>query len=323
MKLRNLAPIAAALLLAACQSAPPPPRVAAQPRYTGPAQGIDLPTDASDALNEIRDSKLDFVARYYRSPISRWPTLTAAEAQRLSGLGVNIVAVWESHSHDPAYFTYQTGYSDALTAYAQAKGIGQPAGSAIYFAVDYNARGSDIAGPIQQYFRGVSAGLAAAGGGRSEYRVGVYGSGAVCDAMKRAGLAQYAWLTGSVAWAGTMNYQDWNIRQGGHFSVLSFNHDSDEAKGDYGGFRTAGAGTVPTFAAAPAVAAVAPAPVAAANAPAAVSAPAAPVVAADAAPATVAAAQPAAQDVAGPVEIVVPEAPHEGTWATIAAMFSL
>ncbi len=59
-----------------------------------PAQGIDLPTDASDALNDIRDSKLDFVARYYRSPTSRWPTLTAAEAQRLSSLGVKIIAVW-------------------------------------------------------------------------------------------------------------------------------------------------------------------------------------------------------------------------------------
>jgi hypothetical protein len=255
--------------------------------------------------------------------MSRWPTLSAEEARTVSANGMKLVAVWEYLSNRPEHFSYERGYGDALTAYQQARAIGQPPGSAIYFAVDYNAHGSDIAGPIQQYFRGVSAGLAAAGGGRSEYRVGVYGSGAVCDAMKRAGLAQYAWLTGSVAWAGTMNYQDWNIRQGGHFSVLSFNHDSDEAKGDYGGFRTAGAGTVPAVAAAPAVAAVAPAPVAAASAPAPVSAPAAPVVAADAAPATVAAAQPAAQDVAGPVEIVVPEAPHEGTWATIAAMFSL
>lgn len=95
------------------------------------AQGIDLPTDASNALNEIRDSKLDFVARYYRSPASRWPPLTAIEAQRLSSVGVNIVAVWEWHSHDPAYFSYASGYSDAISAYTQAKAVGQPAGSAI------------------------------------------------------------------------------------------------------------------------------------------------------------------------------------------------
>ena len=221
------------LLLAACHNQP---TVTHQSRKL-PAQGIDLPTDASNALNDIRDSKLDFVARYYRSPTSRWPTLTAAEAQRLSSLGVKIVAVWEWHSHDPAYFSHASGYSDAISAYTQAKAVGQPAGSAIYFAVDYNAPSSDISGAIDQYFRGVAAGLAAAGNGRSEYKVGVYGSGAVCDAVRRAGLAQYTWLTNSTSWTGTLNYDDWNIRQGGHFSVLSFDHDSNEAKDDYGGFR--------------------------------------------------------------------------------------
>jgi hypothetical protein len=210
-----------------------------------PAQGIDLPTDASNALNDIRDSKLDFVARYYRSPTSRWPTLTAAEAQRLSSLAVKIVAVWEWHSHNPAYFSYTSGYSDAISAYTQAKAVGQPAGSAIYFAVDYNAPSSDISGAIDQYFRGVAAGLAAAGNGRSEYKIGVYGSGAVCEAMRRAGLAQYTWLTNSTSWAGTLNYDDWNIRQGGHFSVLSFDHDSNEAKDDYGGFRVTTADAPP------------------------------------------------------------------------------
>jgi cytoskeletal protein RodZ len=81
-------------------------------------------------------------------------------------------------------------------------------------------------------------------GGRPEYKIGVYGSGAVCQAMKQAGLAQYTWLTNSTAWAGTLNYDDWNIRQGGHFSVLSFDHDSNEARDDYGGFRVASAGPV-------------------------------------------------------------------------------
>jgi hypothetical protein len=231
--------------------------VVQQPQNTMALQGIDMPMDASDALNEIRDSKIDFVARYYRSPQSRWPTLTAGEAQRLSALGVNIVTVWEWHSHDPAYFSYNSGYADAISSHNQARAVGQPPGSAIYFAVDYNARSTDIAGPVEQYFRGVNAGLAAAGRGRPEYKVGVYGSGAVCGAMKRAGLAQYAWLTGSTAWAGTFSYDDWNIRQGGHFSVLSFNHDANEAKEDYGGFRIGG-GRAPAVADSPTAPSAAP-----------------------------------------------------------------
>src|SRR5205823_3659553 len=156
----------------------------------------------------LRSSGLDFVARYYREPTSRWPTLSAREAAMLSSSGMNIVAVWESHSHTPAYFSYATGYSDAISASGQAKAIGQPAGSAIYFAVDFNAQGPDIQGPVDQYFRGIAAGLAAAGGAQT-YRVGVYGSGAVCDYLKRTRLAEYAWLSHSTAWSGYRSFADW------------------------------------------------------------------------------------------------------------------
>jgi hypothetical protein len=62
-----------------------------------------------------------------------------------------------------------------------------------------------------------------------------------CESLKGRGLAQYAWLTNSTAWAGTMNYADWNIRQGRPYATLGFiNHDSNEARDDYGGFRLAG-----------------------------------------------------------------------------------
>jgi glycoside hydrolase-like protein len=238
LKIAKLAPILPALILAACHSQPSPTLTVERPRSSGPARGIDLPTDASDVLNEVKDSRVDFVARYYRDPASRWPTLSASEAQRLSSLGLKIVAVWESHSRYPAYFSYSSGYNDALTAYRQARAVGQPAGSAIYFAVDFDAR-SQALEPVDQYFRGIAAGFAAASGGGAEYEVGVYGSGAVCDAVKQAGLAQYSWLSNSTAWAGSLSYDGWNIRQGGRLADLSFAHDSNEARDEYGGFRLA------------------------------------------------------------------------------------
>ncbi len=239
LKSATLAALAAALILAACQSQPNLSPTVERPRGSGLAQGIDLPTDASDVLGEIKGTPLHFVARYYREPTSRWPTLSGAEVQRLSSLGINIVAIWESHSHRPDYFSYASGYSDALSAARQARAVAQPPGSAIYFAVDFNARGAELP-QVDQYFRGVAAGLAAVGKGKAEYRVGVYGSGSVCDAVKRAGLAQYSWLSGSRAWIGSSGYTGWNIRQGTRFAQLSFNHDANEAKGDYGGFRLAG-----------------------------------------------------------------------------------
>src|SRR6185437_13935655 len=116
---------------------------------------------------------------------------------------MKLLAIWQYQSNKPEHFSYERGYADALTAYQQARAIGQPFGSAIYFAVDYNAPDRDIAGAVNQYFRGVHAAFAAAGGGRPPYRVGVYGSGAVCAYLKRMRMADYAWLSASAAWSGS------------------------------------------------------------------------------------------------------------------------
>ena len=235
MRGKTAALLLAVLMLGACSSAPPARVEAPRASRLMPPQGIDMATDSRDYANEIKGRKLDFVARYYREPTSRWPTLSAAEAAHLSSNGIKVVAVWESHSHKPEYFSYASGYSDAVSAYRQAKSIGQPVGSAIYFAVDYNAPPSDIGASIEQYFRGIAAGLASVGGAQ-EYRVGVYGSGAVCEHLKQRRLAQYTWLSNSTAWRGYDGFADWNIRQSKSSSMLSFNHDWNEATDDYGGF---------------------------------------------------------------------------------------
>lgn len=236
----RIAGLLAALGLAGCHDAPPPLPVAAPVQPLGLAQGIDFPNDSRDVSQELKSSKLDFVARYYRDPASRWPALTAEEARNLSAAGFRIVAVYESHSHLRDYFSYASGYSDGMTAYREAKAVGQPAASAIYFAVDFNAFQPDVNGPIDQYFRGIAAGMTAAAGKAPEYGVGVYGSGAVCDYLKRAHLAQYAWLSNSTAWAGYDAFNDWDIRQAGRVPGLSFDQDSNQARGDYGGFKVPG-----------------------------------------------------------------------------------
>jgi hypothetical protein len=238
LKMKKLVPLLPVLFLAGCYNAPSTTLVE-KPHAVGRAHGIDLATDAGQVARSIKDNGIHFVARYYRKPDSRWPTLSANEAKLISSMGLNLVTVWESHSRHPSYFTYSRGYYDAASAYGQAKTVGQPAGSAIYFAVDFDARGADII-PVDQYFRGVAAGFAAASSGKPEYKVGVYGSGAVCDTLKRARLADYTWLSNSTAWAGSSSFTAWNIRQGRPFAHLGFNHDSDEALDDYGGFRLAG-----------------------------------------------------------------------------------
>ena len=223
------------LLLTACSSTPPQSRTAAPP-IGGFARGIDMGMDSRDVTQELKGSGLHFVARYYRSPVSRWPALTAEEARTISSNGMKVVAIWQHLSHRPDHFTYERGHSDAINAYQQARALGQPPGSAIYFAIDYNAPERDMVGAVQQYFRGVRAGLAAAGGGSPPYRIGVYGSGAVCAYLKRMELAEYTWLSASTAWYGSRDYGDWDIKQGPRTTLLSFDHDINEARDDYGGF---------------------------------------------------------------------------------------
>jgi uncharacterized protein (TIGR02594 family) len=93
-------------------------------------------------------------------------------------------------------FAKGRGTADAGRALEQAEAIGQPAGSAIYFAVDWDFfRPADLA-VIRGYFEEVSARI----GGR--YRIGVYGSGTVALAMRAAGLAEYVWLSLSTGWSG-------------------------------------------------------------------------------------------------------------------------
>lgn len=228
------------LLLAACGTATQRPRPFAASTADGRARGIDLAMDSRDVAQELKGSGLQFVARYYRSPASRWPALSVEEARSVSSNGMKLVAIWQYLSHRPDHFSYERGYADAVTAYQQARAIGQPSGSAIYFAVDFNAEERDMAGAVNQYFRGVRAALAAAGGGSPPYRVGVYGSGAVCGYLKRIGLVEFTWLSASTAWSGSRDFGDWNIRQGRRSTILSFDHDINEAQGDYGGFTVSG-----------------------------------------------------------------------------------
>jgi Domain of unknown function (DUF1906) len=252
LQLTRSAAVLSTLILAGCYGPAGPSAPEAVPQGSGGwGQGIDMPTDASNVLGELKGSRVDFVARYYRDPDSGWPPLSPREAQLLSAQGLKIVAVYEYHSADPAHFTRDGGYRDALMAYRQAQAVGQPSGSAIYFAADFNAQG-DAVGSVVDYFRGVDAGLSAASSG-AHYAVGVYGSGVVCDAAKRAGLARYTWLSNSIVWDGSTDYEDWNIMQGGPLQGLSFDNDANQARNDYGAFQVSGNSAAPSFDAAGAV----------------------------------------------------------------------
>lgn len=192
--------------------------------------------DASSACTEtsltcLQTQGLKFIGRYYsRTTQIAGKKLTPSEAKLISLAGIAIVAVYEDGPTSYSYFSASRGQADAAGAIAQANAVGQPSESAIYFTVDYDATSSDIAGNITDYFQAIAATIG------SQFRVGVYGSGAVCQAIRAAGCASFAWLAQSTGWDGYSSFTDWAIKQGPEQTICGLNADSDVARGEFGAF---------------------------------------------------------------------------------------
>jgi Rv2525c-like, glycoside hydrolase-like domain len=198
-------------------------------------KGLDTTANCGPLAPQLKDAGYDFVARYYAHTGSK--RLSVPEAKLVSAAGLQIVVVWETAPTKAAYFSRARGVDDGTSAYHAAQLLGQPAGSAIYFAVDYDASQATISGAISDYFCGIIDGFATiADPAPPAYRIGVYGSGATCAALVGHGLAALSWLAQSTGWAGYKTYTTWNIKQGKETEVLGIDIDSDEAVGDYGAF---------------------------------------------------------------------------------------
>jgi len=154
--------------------------------------GMDANVDCSKFASSIAASDLKFVVRYYSNNVTK--TMTRQEAVALSTAGLQVAAVYEDFNNDVKFFSPELGKKNAAKALLLAAGVGQPAGSAIYFAADFDPTASQVRGPVTDYFREAALALAVAS---PRYAVGVYGSGLTCRVIRDAGLATFTWLSGS------------------------------------------------------------------------------------------------------------------------------
>jgi hypothetical protein len=169
-------------------------------------KGLDTTLELTRYAAALREQHgFDFALRYYSHNAAK--NLSLGEARALSAAGMQIGVVWETSGTHPGFFTLAQGVADGSAAFRMAReAIGQPFGSAIYFAVDYDASQADLDGPVSNYFTGVHAGLFAAGAGQPSYQVGVYGSGLCCRTLRERGAAAFSWLSQSTAYAGSDAY---------------------------------------------------------------------------------------------------------------------
>jgi Domain of unknown function (DUF1906) len=183
---------------------------------TQPLRGLDTTIELTRWARALRQQHgFDFALRYYSHNAAK--NLSLGEALALAAAGMRIGVVWETYGTHPAYFTRAQGLADAGAAYRYAREvIGQPFGSAIYFAVDYDATQADLDGPVSDYFTGLRAGLFVAGEGHLQYEVGVYGSGLCCATVTGREQASLSWLSQSTGFAGSRAYaaaQRYNLIQ--------------------------------------------------------------------------------------------------------------
>lgn len=195
---------------------------------------IDCAADTTSRLDCLKAAGVQTIARYYQyvnHPDLPSKKLSWREAALIAAAGLQIVPVWENGLPTTAsYFSFTKGQADGLGALQQAFVVGQPRGTAIYFTVDGDLGPQDTAGVITDYFKGVADSIA------GSYAVGVYGSGAVCEAILDADLASRAWLAGATGWRGSHGFARWSIKQGLETTMCGLTVDPNETDGDPGSF---------------------------------------------------------------------------------------
>lgn len=192
-------------------------------------KGIDCATPLNAATaKSLAAAGMRFACRYLVPEKYAWKRLTRSEAELITAAGMQILSVFETSASRPAGGA-AAGLADGTAAYKEAQIICQPTGSAIYFAVDYDAQLAD--------YNAIEAYLRAAGEQIPGYAVGVYGSYAVIEEMARRGAAKHLWQT--YAWSRGQKNQMVNVYQyKNDVSMAGIGVDLNESFGNEGFWNT-------------------------------------------------------------------------------------
>ncbi|GAB4563380.1 MAG: hypothetical protein Tsb007_31040 [Rhizobacter sp.] len=193
----------------------------------------------------VREGKA-FVIRYHsRTTTQPQKRISPKEAADLARAGLQVATVYQDNARRPSDFGFERGRLDGVSAHTFASQIGQPPGSAVYFAVDTDFSAVEIQQVVLPYFRGVKAGMNEAAGGGSALQIGVYGSGLSCRLVRDThALARFAWLAEATGWRESSTYTQWDVRQhvnhGQALCGLGAAWERCEARDNFGQFRPIG-----------------------------------------------------------------------------------
>lgn len=185
--------------------------------------GVDTANNVTNIVNTLKNDGYSFVCSYYSLAANSKRT-SAAELAAIGNAGLKRVVVYQNLHNECQKFSEATAQKDGSDAISQAKAYRQPSGSAIYFAVDYDAPASHIDGDIKSHFQKLKSMMSLAG-----YTLGVYGSSLTCKKLKEAGIVNYTWLSMSPGHGFGTTWSGWNIHQTGEIIISGIKFDKDEA----------------------------------------------------------------------------------------------
>jgi Rv2525c-like, glycoside hydrolase-like domain len=167
-------------------------------------EAVDLSAPVDQGfLSQMKAIGIKTIIRYYDQEDEILPgkTLRRGEREVIAINGFKTAVVFQHRNNKLASFTALRGRQDAERSLRLAEENHQPMGSAIYFGVDGPWRNSYELMNIMAYFQEIKPRLAQAG-----YRVGVYGSGLMCNTLIANGLAELCWLAAPTSWPEFSNY---------------------------------------------------------------------------------------------------------------------
>jgi hypothetical protein len=192
---------------------------------------IDTPNNAAKVATKLSAENVKVVVRFFaRKPQGGLrEKIMASDNNIIDGVreptilirnGLSIVSLYQYRNNLPAKFLSgleDTGSAkaevaaDAKAAVEQAKLVGQPEGSAIYFGIDFNLiPNRNVVDAVIEYFRVINQTVG------SRYSIGIYGNGFVNRILRDEKLVSYNWLSASRSHEETVDFYNsgrWHLFQ--------------------------------------------------------------------------------------------------------------
>jgi len=190
---------------------------------------IDTPHNAAKAAAKLAAQNVKVVVRFFaRKPQPGLrEKVMASDGNMIDGVreptilirhGLSIVSLYQYRNNLPEKFSKgleDTGSAkaeaaaDIKAALDQAKLVGQPEGSAIYFGVDFNVNRASVE-PVLEYFQAINRTIG------NQYAIGIYGNGFVNRTLRQEKLVAYNWISASRSHEETVafyNSGQWHLFQ--------------------------------------------------------------------------------------------------------------